>query len=146
MWCVAWVAARSVKREALRALVATLNRPCPSLQAKEKSCGKGGCRYSISAGDLVKLKTAPANYPKWVQARSLYQKLQSIVFSREFESALFKKLGVTKGVKAREFRILSDKHGYSNGRIHTDLKAQKVRSGRRGRAGRERPDRLGGAC
>jgi len=104
-------------------------------QAKENSCGKGGCRYSMTSSSITKRKTAASNYPKWAQARTLYKKLQDIVFSREFESALFKKLGVTKVVKTREFRILSDKHGYSNGRIHTDLGAGKVSREKKAREG-----------
>ena len=76
----------------------------------------------------MSIKRPPASYVKFGQARLLYQKLLGIVFSREFEAALFKKLGVTKAVKSREFRILSDKHGYSNGRIHTDMAARKVRA------------------
>jgi len=36
------------------------------------------------------------------------------------EAALWAKLGVIRKVKKREIRILSDKAGQSNGRVHTD--------------------------
>ena len=91
-----------------------------------KNCGAGGCRYSLSAFKLVQKSSQPG-WPQFKKAKQLYQHLINIVFSKDFESALWKKLGVTKKIQRREFRILSDKNGFSNGRIHTDLQARKVR-------------------
>jgi len=93
--------------------------------SKVKNCGGGGCRYTLSAFNIVKQKNHPT-WPNFRGAKELYQKLMSIVFSKEFEAALWKKLQITKKAKRREFRILSDKHGYANGRIHTDLQARKI--------------------
>jgi hypothetical protein len=105
-----------------------IKRLAPGLwgtQSKAKNCGTGGCRYSLSAFKLVQKESQPM-WPQFKKAKQLYKHLINIVFSKEFEAALWKKLGVTKKIQRREFRILSDKNGFSNGRIHTDLQARKV--------------------
>jgi hypothetical protein len=50
-------------------------------------------------------------------AATTRKKLRNVVFSKDFEGALFKKLGVTRKIKRREIRIFSDKSGQSNGRL-----------------------------
>lgn len=92
---------------------------------KVKSCDSGGCRYSLSAFSLTKANTW-RGWQQFQRAKILYKHLISIFFSKEFEAALWKKLGIKEKVKRRELRILSDKHGFSNGRIHTDLQARKI--------------------
>mmetsp|Transcript_23507 Transcript_23507/g.39387 ORF Transcript_23507/g.39387 Transcript_23507/m.39387 type:complete len:300 (+) Transcript_23507:134-1033(+) len=93
--------------------------------SKIKKCDLGGCRYSLSAFNILRQKKIP-NWPGFQPAKKLYQKLVDIVFSSEFEKALWEKLKITKKSTRREFRILSDKHGFSNGRIHTDIQARKI--------------------
>ena len=66
------------------------------------------------------------NWPDWADAVPTWKKLKTIVFSKDFEHALFTKLGVTRKIKRREIRIFSDKSGQSNGRVHTDQDASKA--------------------
>eukprot|EP00238_Polyblepharides_amylifera_P002714 CAMPEP_0196580370 /NCGR_PEP_ID=MMETSP1081-20130531/28590_1 /TAXON_ID=36882 /ORGANISM="Pyramimonas amylifera, Strain CCMP720" /LENGTH=293 /DNA_ID=CAMNT_0041900221 /DNA_START=142 /DNA_END=1023 /DNA_ORIENTATION=- len=96
-------------------------------KSKLRSCGKGGCRYSLSAFSLTQPRRKLD--PKWermAEAVKFWRGLGNIVFSREFESALWHKLGVSRKARRREFRILSDKQGFANGRIHTDTTANKI--------------------
>merc|ERR1712070_83815 len=57
---------------------------------------------------------------------ALFKHVTSIVFDPQFEKTLWKKLSIGKKIRRRELRILSDKQGFANGRIHTDEDANKV--------------------
>jgi len=96
--------------------------------SKSKSCSKFGCRYAMDIGAILKPKGKAGK--KWMEhqeARATWELLNGVVFSKEFEEALFDKLGV-KGskIKRREIRVFSDGDGQSNGRVHTDMDAMKV--------------------
>ncbi|KAK3280291.1 hypothetical protein CYMTET_11859 [Cymbomonas tetramitiformis] len=97
-------------------------------KAKQKGCGKGGCRYQMEHTSILKADPAAKQslWPQIVPAQSFWRNITSVVFSRSFEQALWRKLKIKGPIKRRELRILSDKNGWANGRIHTDMQARKV--------------------
>lgn len=96
-------------------------------EAKQKTCNVHGCRYAMDIGAIIGTKAkAKRNWPQHGDAVNTWKKLRNVVFSADFERALFQKLGVTRKVGRREIRIFSDKSGQSNGRVHTDQDASKV--------------------
>uniref|UniRef100_A0A7S0S8Y1 Uncharacterized protein n=1 Tax=Mantoniella antarctica TaxID=81844 RepID=A0A7S0S8Y1_9CHLO len=98
--------------------------------AKQKSCNVNGCRYAMDIGAIIgkgkQTVAAARNWPEHAEAVATWEQLRAVVFSAEFEKAMWKKLGVTKKVTKREIRIFSDKAGQSSGRVHTDQDARKV--------------------
>ncbi|KAK3238660.1 hypothetical protein CYMTET_51339 [Cymbomonas tetramitiformis] len=97
-------------------------------KAKQKSCGEGGCRYAMEHTTILKAKEKKKKtlWPQISEAKPFWQNISDIVFSPQFEKALWKKLDVKPSIKRRELRILSDKNGWANGRIHTDTQATKI--------------------
>lgn len=104
------------------------DRAFTNYATKSKSCNAQGCRFAMDVGAIIGPKSKPAVWQKgtFPAAVNTWKTLKDIVFSKDFESALFSKLGVTRKVKKREIRVFSDKSGQSNGRVHTDQDAHKV--------------------
>ncbi|KAK3259930.1 hypothetical protein CYMTET_31092 [Cymbomonas tetramitiformis] len=104
-----------------------IDRVFTNYASKKNSCSASGCRYYMTSTNIFKGTGGMAK--KWdgyLAKKSIWQALSDAVFNPNFEAALFQKLGVTKKVKSREMRILSDKKGQSSGRVHTDMDARKV--------------------
>eukprot|EP00976_Prorocentrum_cordatum_P025068 509587-Prorocentrum_minimum.AAC.1 len=89
---------------------------------KQKKCGKGGCHQIFKMDTLKKADNATMeNWPKFVKAKKLWEKVEGIVFNKRFEQAVFDQLKVDgKLVKKRQIHFLSDKHGYTDGTVQTN--------------------------
>lgn len=92
--------------------------------SKQKACNSYGCRYAMDIGGVIgdgkKTVKPSAIWPQRAKAVRTWKGLRDVLFSKDFESALWQKLGVTSRISRREIRIFSDKSGQSNGRVHTD--------------------------
>ena len=95
---------------------------------KSKTCKSTGCRFYVSALEKLggKEPKALSNWESWPKAKDAWTRLRNVVFSPEFERALFAKLQVRKPVRRREIRVFTDRSGWSNGRVHSDRDAKKV--------------------
>lgn len=87
---------------------------------KQKKCGKGGCHHLFKMDTLKKADNATlGNWPKFVKAKKVWEKFETIVFSKKFEAALFEQLKVKLKPSKRQIHFLSDKHGYTDGTVQT---------------------------
>jgi len=75
-------------------------------------------RWKMSVFDIFEMKPT-SHWPLLRPAVKTWKKLEEMLFSKEVETVLWKRFNLTRTPKFRDFRVQTDKTGYSIG-VHPD--------------------------